>query len=387
MSAFRGTRAVSVSVAGMVLNRWTAVDIIRDLSEISGSFILTLRDDMRSSESWPYGSAGEIGPLILGQRVEISVHGELYLVGWVEDVVPDAAEGEAILTLSGRDLTGDLADCAAGPEGPVEFADVTLEDLAGQLCAPFGISVRADVDTGDPFEKATIDAAETVLSAIEKHARQRGVLVTSDGVEGLLLTRSGRTRAPSDIEFPGYGVKGSSARFSTRDRFSDYFVKGQAEKAGGQRAPAPPLTPATTPQERVRRYLAGDPASSEGGSKEAAGVAILGHARDAEITRWRPHVAMMKSKGSADGAQRQAEWMERVHRARGEEPGYELEGWRWRGGIWRPNALLHVRDTFQRVDRDFLIAGVDLAFDEDGGERASLRLVGPEAYDPEEDAE
>ncbi|TVR05673.1 MAG: Mu P family protein [Salinarimonadaceae bacterium] len=387
MSAFRGTTAVSASVAGMVLARWTAVDIIRDLSEISGSFILTLRDDIRSRASWPYGTPGEIGPMLLSQRVEISIHGELYLVGWAEDVIPDASEGEAILTISGRDLTGDLADCAAGPEGPVEFANVTLEDLAGQLCAPFGISVRADVDTGAPFEKATIDAAETVLSAIEKHARQRGVLVTSDGVEGLLLTRSGQTRAPSDIRFPGPGVKRSSARFSTRDRFSDYFVKGQTEKAGGKRAKAAPLTPATTPQERVRRYLAGDPASSEGGSKEAAGVAILGHARDREISRWRPHVAMMKSKGSADGAQKQAEWMERVHRARGEEPSHELHPWRWQGGLWRPNALVHVSDSFLRVDRDFLIAGVDLVFDEDNGETASLRLVGPEAYDPEEDAE
>lgn len=382
-SAF--TRAVSVSVGGMILDRWSAVDIVRDLSEISGSFILTLRDDIRSLASWPYGTPGRIGPLILGQRVTISVHGEPYLVGWVEDVAPDASEGEAILTISGRDLTGDLADCAAAPEGPVEYFNVDLTAFAQRLCAPFGVAVRAEVDVGAPFDRATVDAAETVLSAIEKYARQRGVLVTSDGVEGLVLTRSGRERAPSDIRFPGPGVRSASAAFSTRDRFSDYFVKGQAEAAAGRRAPAAPMTPGDAPIERVRRYLAGDEDAGGGvRSKEAAGVTILGRARDPEITRWRPIVATMKTQGRPDGAQRQAEWMARVHRARGDDLSYELQGWRWRGGLWRPNALLRASDTFLDVDRDFLIAGVDLVYD-DGGEVATLRLVGPEAYDPEDE--
>jgi prophage tail gpP-like protein len=384
MSDFRGTTALIVTVAGMTLARWTSVDIVRDLSEISGSFILGLRDDARSLASWPYGTPGEIGPLIAGERVEIFAHGEPVLVGWVEEVAADANEGEASLFISGRDLTGDLADCAAGPNGPVEFLNVTLTELAERLCKPFGIPVRADVDVGPMFPRASIDAAETVLSAIEKHARQRGVLVTSDGVEGLVLTRSGRSRAAADIAFPAFGMKSVGARFSTRDRFSDYFVKGQAEKAAGARAKSAPLTPGTTPQERVRNYLG----TGQGGatSKEARTVSIQGHAQDPEIGRWRPIVAMMKSQESGGGAQRQAEWMKRVHRARGEDVSYEMHGWRWGGSLWRPNELVGVSDRFIQVDRDFLIAGVDMIFDEEGGEISSIRLVGPEAYDPEGEA-
>ena len=114
MSGFRGTTAVSVTVAGMVLARWTAVDIVRDLSEISGSFILTLRDDIRSRESWPYGSPGEIGPMLLSQRVEISVHGELYLVGWVEDVVPEIESSFEHLPLSpARDVVDAYAQAVS----------------------------------------------------------------------------------------------------------------------------------------------------------------------------------------------------------------------------------------------------------------------------------
>lgn len=378
------TRAVSVTIDGMVLDRWSSVAIDRDLSEISGSFSLSLRDDVRSLASWPYGTSGEIGPMLIGQRVEISVHGEPYLTGWVEAVEPSMFEGEASLTIAGRDLTGDLVDCSAGPEGPVEFSGIRLEDFASRLCRPFGISVRSDVDTSPVFDKLSVDVTETVLSAIEKYARQRGVLVTSDGVEGLVLTRSGQTRAAADIEAPGEGVLGTQGQFSTVDRFSDYFVKGQVGKAAGARSKAAPITPGTTPIERVRDYLGTGNASSGGaaGGKEADGVTILGHARDTEITRWRPMVALMKAGGNADSAQRQANWMARVHRARGDQVNVSLKGWRWGGNLWRPNELVQLSDRFQNVARDYLIGGVSLTFDE-SGEIAELRLVGPEAYDPE----
>lgn len=381
------TRAVSVSIDGMVLDRWTSVAIDRDLSEISGSFTLSLRDDVRSMASWPYGTPGEIGPMLLSKRAEISVHGEPYLTGWVESVEPSMFEGEASLTIAGRDLTGDLVDCSAGPEGPVEFTKIRLEEFASRLCLPFGISVRSDVDTAPVFDKLSVDVTETVLSAIEKYARQRGVLVTSDGVEGLVLTRSGQTRAAADIEAPREGVLGTQGQFSTVDRFSDYFVKGQVAKAAGARGKSAPMTPGSSPAARYREANGGGSGSSSSGGaaggKEADGVTILGHARDTEITRWRPMVALMKAGGNAGSAQRQANWMARVHRARGDQVNVSLKGWRWGGSLWRPNELVQLTDRFQDVARDYLIGGVSLTFDE-SGEIAELRLVGPEAYDPDE---
>ncbi|MEH0069141.1 hypothetical protein V6L77_00580 [Pannonibacter sp. Pt2-lr] len=94
------TRAVSVSVNGMVLDRWTSVAINRDLGEICGSFELTLRDDARSLAAWPYGTPGQIGLLLLSQPVEISVYGQVVLRGWVEAVEQSYQEGEASLTIA-----------------------------------------------------------------------------------------------------------------------------------------------------------------------------------------------------------------------------------------------------------------------------------------------
>lgn len=375
----RSTRRVVASVAGLVLDRWTQVTISRSLGEISGSFVLELRDDFRNIASWAYASPGSIGPLTIGRRVTITIDGEIVLVGWVEDVRADAADGEVRLAIAGRDVTGDLVDCAAAPRGPVEFRRLSVAQLGERMVAPFGLTCRCDVDPGRPFDKCSIDAAETVVSALEKHARQRKLLVTSDGVEGLVLTRSGSERAAGDIIFPGAGAIASSGVFAARDRYSDYFVKGQAEKAGGGRARQAPMTPASTPIERVRDYL-GSTGSGGELSGESRGVEILGHARDPEIARWRPTVAMMKSQESAGGAQEQAEWMAAVHKARGVNMSYTLADWRGASGaLWRPNTIARVRDRYQDVDEDLLIDAVTIAYGEDGAV-TELRLVGPEAY-------
>ena len=394
----RATRRVVATVAGLVLDRWIRITISRSLGEISGSFVLELRDDVRNLATWLYASFGSIGPLVIGQRIVITIDGETVLVGWVEDVQADAGDGEVRLAIAGRDITGDLVDCAAAPEGPVEYFKLTCAQLGERLVQPFGLSCRCDVDPGEPFDKCSIDAAETVVSVLEKHARQRKLLVTSDGVEGLVLTRSGQEPAAGPIVFPGRGVMRSSGTFAARDRFSHYFVKGQAEKAGGARARSAPMTPGTTPGGRTDGAAAAHRARNGGGnitdsggrrgggrvrSAERGGVENHGLALDPEITRWRPIVAMMKSQESAGGAQQQAEWMTAVHKARGINLAYTVADWRGASGaLWRPNTIARVRDRYQQVDEDLLIDAVDLIYGEEGAV-AELRLVGPEAYSEE----
>jgi prophage tail gpP-like protein len=374
------TRRVTLKIDEMTIDQFIRVELVHDLSELASSFQLGLRDELRSLETWDWATAvsGE-GGFNWGKRCEVFLDGELWCIGWVDDVMPDASNGPNGVTIVGRDITGDLVDCPPDPRGEHEYRDITLTEFAEKLCKPFGIKVRAEVDVSPKFDKCVVEAGETVLSAIAKYAKQRGVLVTSDRVGTVVITRSGQQPAAGAIQFPG-NVTRSRASFSARERFSDYFVKGQSEKNGGKRAKAAPLDATADPLDSAP--MQAPPATDNPEDvPEGAGTLVMGHAQDKEVTRWRPFIAMARTKATAFDAQRQAEWEMRTRRGKGDKLDYGYRGFRGETGqIWKPNTSIPVSDRYARLDRAMLLAGVRATYDE-RGEATRLRITGPEAYD------
>jgi prophage tail gpP-like protein len=380
---------VAVTLAGQVFREVVRLELSRDLSDLAGSFTVELRDAARSMAAlawtWP---APERDAILPAERVEIAIDGEPYFVGWIDQVRPVFGESQINAQISGRDVTGDLVDCAAAPRGPTEYRNLKLDAFAARLCQPFSIRVRAEVDVGAAFDKLTIDPSETVLSAIEKYARRRQVLIVSDGVGTLLLTRSGQSRAPAGIAIPPDAFQ-SQGQFDVAQRFSDYFVKGSAGGGGGRRAPAPRLLATAEPLDDAP--LPPAPASSEDtdqGGSEGGGVRILGHARDPGIKRWRPTVLQGRTEMTQAEAQRFAEWKMRNNRGKGIRLDCSAKDFRGRdggapGGLWRVNQLVSAaRDRYAGIDRDMLIAGLTMTYD-DRGDTTQFRLCDPAAYDPE----
>ncbi|MBR0681906.1 Mu P family protein [Roseomonas eburnea] len=374
------TRRVSLTVAGQVHDLWTEVEIVRDLADISGSYTLRYHDSARASRALPAlrGIARAIeDELAPGPEAKLAIDGETVLLGWIDEVVLEIAGDTLHATVSGRDRAGDLVDCAAAPNGPAEYRNLTLTEIAHRICAPFGIPVRAEVDVGAPFPRFSLDVSETAMSALEKAARQRAVLVVSDGVGGIVLTRGGSRRGPEPLRMPG-NVQASAATLSWRDRFRDYYVKGQTERAAGGRATNPALsratelTPGPTP-----------PAPARPATQERRGIVMTGHARDAAVTRYRPKVVQAKTQSGGVSVQEQAEWMMRVARAKAEQVKHTVLD--WRAGedrmLWRPNELVLVEDLYAGINGDMLIGGVTFTYGEGTAHRTVLSLVGPAAFD------
>lgn len=378
------TRRIALTVGGAVYDQWTAAEIVRDLAELSGSFTLELREAARSA-AFPSASRGAELRVEPGVPVTVAIDGEPVLVGYVDDVEPHASEGFLQTRVSGRDKTADLIDCAAAPKGPSEFKGLTLTQIAQRLAAPFGIAVRAEADVGAAFPRFVVDAGETAKSAIEKAARQRAVLVASDGVGGLVLTRGGSTRMAGVLACPGNVIE-SEGRFSWRERFSDYYVQSQVEKAAQL-----DRTPAALTADQAPRPA---PVAPDAEAEEK-GVVVTGHARDPTVDRHRPTVSVARMQTYAAPARTTAEWMMRTARAKASLLTLTVKDYRnsasgaalkqrsgsAMGELWRPNALVFVDDRFQGVYRLMLIAGVAYRFDARAGETTQLKLVGRSAYD------
>ncbi len=377
---FPPTRRFMVKLAGQVFDEWTRVEVSRDLEDMAGKFSLELRDSARSWASWPFATLAGMARLVeVGLEIEILLDGRSILQGWVNTVAPSASEGQVSVTIDGCDKTADLCDCAASVDGPFEHYGLTIDKVAEQIVKPYGLKIKVEADVGKAFPRYALDVAETGLSAIEKGARQRGLLLTSDGRDGLVLTQSGRQRSSGKIVFPGNAFE-SSGNFTMEGRHSEVHVKGQAERAGGRRRPAPRLdvrkAPTIPQPDELVKWL------GQQLGHEAGGTAVYGKAVDAVMKRYRPLVAMGRTQLSEEGARTQAEWMGRTSRGRCEGLDYSVKDYyATEGQLWRPNELVSVEDSFQNVFRDMLIAGVAYGYDDQSGACTRLRISGPDAYD------
>jgi prophage tail gpP-like protein len=330
---------VALSVGGTSWGGWTRIRVQRGIEQIAGSFQLGL------TERWPdQPDRREIRP---GDACTIAIDGATVVTGHVDDVEVSFDGNNHSLSVSGRDATGDLVDCSADHK-PGEIAGRTLTQLAQELCRPFGIDVRADVDVGAAFEKFTIQKSETVWEALERAARQRGVLLVADGRGGLLITRAaGGGHAVATLR-EGNNLLAARGTYSMRDRHSRYTVLSQTSGSDW-----------TLPEDHA----------------EPAGQAI-----DPAVGRYRPRVIIAEEQDDSGICQRRADWEARVRAGRARRVEADVQGWRHGGGIWTPNTLVRVSSNWLRVDQDMLIAGVELSLSE-RGTLATLSLIKPEAFD------
>lgn len=372
-------RRFTLVVGGHVFDRWSAVKVTRRLRDISGEFEVNLVDSGRLAQAF----SPDLDPmppfavLKAGMACAVALDGELVLQGWIDVVEVEEDAEHVTASVRGRDATGDLVDCAAAPTGPAEWKGLTALQIAQAICKPFGIPVRADVDVGAVFPVFGLLTDENAMPAIERAARQRALLLVSDGVGGLILTRGGNTRAPAPLQRPGNIVK-SHRSSSWAQRFSDYYVKGQTNKISQRVNKLCKITPGIDPASAPVA-----PPGVQDTEAEQTTVVMTGHAIDPEITRYRPNVRGVKTQSGSASVQAQAEWAARVAKGMGEQLTYRVLDWRAGEGaaLWKLNQLVDVTDGYADINQDMLISGLSYCMNEQDGEFTELELSGRTAFD------
>jgi prophage tail gpP-like protein len=330
---------VRLKVDGRLYGGWQDIRIQRSIEQIAGQFQLSI------TERWSGQDTPR--PIRPGAACEVLIDGAQAITGYVDDVNISYDASSHAVSVSGRDASGDLVDCST-PIGSGLIGQ-TLLSAAQRLCAPFCISVTADVDVGGPFSQLLPNPGDSVFTTLDSGARVRAVLLIPDGNGNLLITRASNERIPAMLLL-GENVLSASASFSHKDRFRDYTVVGQQ-------------------------------AAKEAELFGPSAFHLVGTATDELIDRYRPLIVSSGDlSGNADATQR-ADWERNVRFGRSQPLQYTVQGWHYEPGkLWPINRLVSVRDEFLGIDADRLITGVLYTLD-DNGFRTELTLMPREAFD------
>ena len=168
----------SLIVDGTVYKGWTTLQAVSAIDAIAGEFAI---------------SAEQSGDIMIypGASAVLKLKNQIVCSGYISRAGADLSTTDCGLTLGGADKTVDLAECSAIAE-PDEWFNLNLHEIAVKLCSPFKIKVVNQVgDTGETFKSFKIQPGESVFDALDRAAKARAILVTSNETGNLVLTRAG----------------------------------------------------------------------------------------------------------------------------------------------------------------------------------------------------
>jgi prophage tail gpP-like protein len=355
---------ISLQVDGKEYTSWTTARITRSIEAAAGSLTLIEPTDPENYD------------LREGSECRVSIGGEPVITGYIDEVALSLNDTGFTVTVEGRDKTADLIDCSA--VGKSEVRNKSLIQIARELCQPFGISVLTEQGTDAEIslrlnpkaarsvaqrarrrkEKASSFAGEnigtfrsqpgeTVLAALERVAKEKGLLITSTASGELLFTRTGKESSGATIK-EGENFLAGNSTISLKERFSDYVVNGQQSGAEGLNG------------NRWKAFKA--------------------TAKDINVKRFRPLVILAENAMGASGARRRASWEATVRAAKSISFSCTVPEFRnEKGALWKVNTLAKVEVPSLRVKREMLITEVSFEIG-DGGRVTSLQFKRPDAF-------
>jgi prophage tail gpP-like protein len=285
----------------------------------------------------------------------VHIGNDLVLTGYVDDFIPSYDAKEVSWVVSGRSKTSDLVDCSAIYKSG-QWQGVTLDRVASDICAPFGIEVSVEGELGAAFPRVTIEQGESCFELLDRLAKQRGILLTTNEKGQLVLTQASEQMMGASLIL-GENILAARGQFSMRDRASEWIVKGSSYGGG---ATWDNTAPATL-----------------GGQKATI--------TDPAVTRYRPRIIIAEDVTTVAGASKRGQWQKPRSIGEGTQTEITVAGWRTQGiegnsgPLWRINRICPIKDEIQGLDESWLIVTVSLMEDDKNGREAIINLMPREA--------
>ena len=332
--------SVQLKVAGQFYEGWTRASIQLGIEQIAGTF------DLEVTDRWNTAQGRQSFTIKAGQLCEVIMNGTTIITGYIDTTKREYDSMSHSVSFSGRDKTGDLVDCSAIFKSG-QWRNKTVDQIAYDLITPFGISVIVQADVGPALPIFAIQEGASVFEELERAAKMRALLLVSDGLGNLVVTRAGSARASANL-VEGQNILKASAEFGWKDRYSQYIVKGQSH---------------------------GD--DQNYGATVAQQMASV---NDSGITRYRPLIVMAEDQSANATLKQRAEWERNVRYGRSSRACITVQGWGVGNMLWQPNTITRLVSPHLSADLDMLVVSATFSLD-DEGQSATLELAQPQAFD------
>lgn len=319
------------------------------------------------SDSFSFSAVGQDGvplPFQGGESCRVFVDGEKSLTGFIDLVNVEGDATSHSIDVQGRDKMGDVVDSTLGVIDDIR-APLTMRRVCQLVLRHLGVSASVvDLANPRPFNSSEdLAAPESGVGAfefLEKLARKRQVLLTSDADGNLVITNSSGQgsggRVHHRVRDNENNVLGYSVSYDRTGRFNLYQSVSQLNAIPAALAGA----------------LQAESIVSQGANKQI---------RDRAIRAGRQMILVSESMFSSSEDQERAKWERDIRRARGRVYSPKLSGFRnQEGNLWRVNELVQVVDEYAGINDRMLVNSVTFTQSLDEGRTTTLSLIERDAY-------
>ena len=308
---------------------------------------------------------GQPLPFKGGESCRVYIDNEKILTGHIEVVNVNYSADNHVITVSGRDKTGDLLDSTIDAIPDLSGDGLTLKGIVEAIIKSVGLDIKVIDEVNPPaftFTElvAAPEAGDPAFSFIEKYSKMRQVLLTSNADGDLVIASNSGITAKGAVQHIIGGVDNnvitSDFSYDTTGRYNFYKV------ASGMN----PL------------------ALNQAGDTDLASVVNQsGGVFDNDIKRKRTLVLISETPYSTTPCIDRAKWEADIRRARGliysaVVPEFRVGG--NSGELWQINRIYQIVDDYIGKTEQMLCNSVTFTFDIDSGSNTSLGFVGQEAY-------
>jgi len=220
---------ITLEVNGIKYEGWTDISVSKSIESLCGqfSFSTTVKENAELVIQ---------NDLKLQDKAVVFIDDIKVITGYIENLYIDYDVDNHLITVEGRDKTGDLVDSSIKPQNYKHRSFVSLVENVLSDNGYTNIKVINQVknlpNIVEPQQSATV--SETIMQFLDKYAKKVQALMITDADGNILITRESPAFSIGSLisdNTPSTNILGASINLNSTDRFRFNYIESQGDNS------------------------------------------------------------------------------------------------------------------------------------------------------------